>query len=984
MRCPRCNGEVLLPEPPVRTSNDTAADRTPADDDATVLGPSPATTPEKVTELWKRTIANDVRPEMTLKEPTQVRAATASGSVSARLDLRSRGVADVDVDLNPPPDYELLRVLGKGGMGVVYEARQTAMDRTIALKMIRPDMARDRDGRNTFLSEAVATGDLAHPNIVPIHDLGSNEDGVPFYAMKQVVGTLWLDVIGEKSQNENLDILMRAADAVAFAHSRGVIHRDLKPENVMLGDYGEVLVMDWGLAASFTDKGKADRLSTGHLVGGTPVYMAPEMALGDADKIGPASDIYLLGAILYEIVTGHPPHVGEDAMACLRAAAENRIEQTDVKGELLDIALKAMATEPAERYPDVKALQSAIREYEEHAQSIALVHHGGAELEKAVSRRDYDLFVEAISAFKQAVQLWDANEDAEGGLRQARLAYAQCAYDRRDYDLANSQLSPEEPAHQGLRPKVRAAKQAREARRKRMRALTYGVACLAVAVIVVLTVSFIWVQKARKNETAQRKRAEEALADFKAEQAKRRADRSQSAPALVTTARRLIVDKDFEGAMAAVKAAMEFDEELGDARLVHMGLLSANRRFADAAKAAQEHLARWPEDTDAATILDVCGSAGGQEEPDDVTLSRLAPLLAEHDLPTLAAMFAASWKDKMRLWTQQLVDAWPDLADRENVLARYDDGILQLSLRAADGVSDLSPLKGVPLNGLWLKGCTGVSDLSPLRGMPLEWLNLTDCHQVSGLSPLREMRLKALEICGTSVQDLSPLAGIPLRKLDATGLEITSLEPLRGMPLRQLCLNSVKVSGFSVLAGMPLIRLAVRDTEFDDLSLVKDAPLETLDISGTQVSDISALAGKPLTSLRLSNKDQDIGPLAGLPLEFLDLGWGACRNLDAVRGMPLESLIVRGDAQTRDLTWVSGLPLETLEIVGRPTNLSPLGGMKLEELAFDPSHVTNGIDIVRNMSTIQKIGLRSSGYMPPDEFWKKYDAGEFNVVPMPR
>ena len=135
-------------------------------------------------------------------------------------------------------------------MGVVYSARQASIDRTVAIKMLKNDIASDDEQREKFLSEAVVTGDLDHPNIVPIYDLGSNETGALFYSMKRVQGTPWMSVIDRKSNAENIDILMKVADAVAFAHSRGVIHRDLKPENVMLGDFGEVLVMDWGLAIS--------------------------------------------------------------------------------------------------------------------------------------------------------------------------------------------------------------------------------------------------------------------------------------------------------------------------------------------------------------------------------------------------------------------------------------------------------------------------------------------------------------------------------------------------------------------------------------------------------------------------------------------------------------------------------------------------------------------------------------------------------------
>ena len=132
-------------------------------------------------------------------------------------------------------------------MGVVYAARQASIDRTVAIKMLK-EKAADEHQRRKFLSEAVITGDLDHPNIVPIYDLGTNQEGALFYSMKRVQGTPWDERIRQLSLTENLEILMKVADAVAFAHSRGVIHRDLKPENTMLGEFGEVLVMDWGLA----------------------------------------------------------------------------------------------------------------------------------------------------------------------------------------------------------------------------------------------------------------------------------------------------------------------------------------------------------------------------------------------------------------------------------------------------------------------------------------------------------------------------------------------------------------------------------------------------------------------------------------------------------------------------------------------------------------------------------------------------------------
>ncbi len=158
-------------------------------------------------------------------------------------------------------DYEIIEVLGKGGMGIVYKARQKSLDRIIALKMLGKSLPEKQNLRSKFLIEAVVAGDLDHPNIVPIYDVGETESGLLFYSMKHVKGVPWKEIMHTKNVNDNLEILLSICDAIAFAHSRGIIHRDIKSENVMLGDYGEVLLMDWGMAVSVDERGKAESLS---------------------------------------------------------------------------------------------------------------------------------------------------------------------------------------------------------------------------------------------------------------------------------------------------------------------------------------------------------------------------------------------------------------------------------------------------------------------------------------------------------------------------------------------------------------------------------------------------------------------------------------------------------------------------------------------------------------------------------------------------
>lgn len=255
----------------------------------------PPLSADRLDTIWSDTITNDSDPDVTIKKEAKPVSSTSRFSVKQREVVKSRDVTD------SLPDYELIKLIGEGGMGVIYSARQTSIDREIAIKMIKEKYASADHVRNKFLIEASVLGDLDHPNIVPVHELGTDHANHLFFSMKKVQGVEWKEIIGEKSIHQNLDILMRVADAVAFSHSRDVIHRDLKPENIMLGEFGEVLVMDWGLAVSVNPTGKAENVFNAGL-GGTPPYMAPEMASGDL-VCGYTSDVYLLGAILYEIIS---------------------------------------------------------------------------------------------------------------------------------------------------------------------------------------------------------------------------------------------------------------------------------------------------------------------------------------------------------------------------------------------------------------------------------------------------------------------------------------------------------------------------------------------------------------------------------------------------------------------------------------------------------------------------------------------------------
>ena len=445
--------------------------------------------------------------------------------------LRRQSIAPLKSEPKVTKDYKLVRKLGQGGMGDVYVARQGSLDRLLALKLIKPlDGARrtqlektgklasvEKERRQQFLSEAIVTGDLDHPNIVPIHDVALTSSNELFYVMKRVVGTPWSKVIKNKSQDENIEILLKACDAIGFAHERGVVHRDIKPENIMLGDFGVVMVMDWGLALPTSNYEKENSIFATSGLGGTPAFMAPEMATGPLERIGPASDIYLLGATLFMIVTGSAPHKAKNVTECLQSVRRNTIRAVpeSKKGELLDIAMRAMATEPNDRFPDVASFQRAIREYRAHAESVSLTVRANEDLNQGREEKSYGPLSRAVFRFEEALKSWPGNEKAHAGLAEAKLEHANTAYSNGDFDLGLSLLDRENPRHKELIEKIEGGIAERDSHAARVSALRKLAVAMLAFILVGGGVALVIIERERSEATlaatAERRAKNDAL-----------------------------------------------------------------------------------------------------------------------------------------------------------------------------------------------------------------------------------------------------------------------------------------------------------------------------------------------------------------------------------------------------------------------------------------------------------------------------------------
>jgi len=255
-------------------------------------------------------------------------------------------------------DYELLNEVARGGMGIVYRARQRVPPRVVALKMILPAHVDSADAMKRFRAETEAAASLEHEGILPIYAVGEH-DGAPFYSMKFAEGgTLSAQIENYRDKaREAAALIAKLARAVAFAHEHGILHRDLKPGNVLFDSAGKPYVSDFGLAKWLA---RESDLTQTFAVLGTPFYMAPEQAVS-SNLVTEAADIYSLGAILYHLLTGHPPFTGETPMEVLRRAENQpaprpRLTNRSIPADLETICLKCLEKDPAWRYPSATAL----------------------------------------------------------------------------------------------------------------------------------------------------------------------------------------------------------------------------------------------------------------------------------------------------------------------------------------------------------------------------------------------------------------------------------------------------------------------------------------------------------------------------------------------------------------------------------------------------------------------------------------------------
>ncbi len=763
--------------------------------------------------------------------PTRVRLDQEVQIGSARLFIRLRenaakqlaealwdkdlGLAQVREQLEGKK-YKVITTINRGGMGVILQTRDLRIRRTVAMKVMKTSSQFSRENVLRFIDEAQLTGQLEHPNIVPVYELGLDEQGEIFYTMKFVKGTTLDDVLrgirhGRQKTIDKyplgtlLTIFQKVCDAVAYAHAKGVVHRDLKPENIMIGSFGEVLVMDWGLAKNITGgrreappeptseatmqaRAPLDDLrgfETLHgLIVGTPPYISPEQARGELDRIDGRSDIYVLGGILYAILALRPPVEGEtvyevvDKIVTSTIAAPSSLNQPTKKTprpgatgvtadglpeqivfahcpgkripeSLSAVVMKALALDPADRYQNVEDLQADVAAFQ-----------GG----------------------------FATKAERAGWLKHALLF--------------------------GGRHKKEAA-----------------LFLFFLIVFHVLVISF-FLQLTRERDRAlaseQRALVQEQLAAARLDELR------GTAPTFAAEAQQLLDTLNPAEALEKIDYAIQQVPNWANYHNLRGNILQAQLRLDEAIEAYEQALRINPDLIESQQNLDltkrILAKIGTEGELKQAVLAELYAALINQGRRSAAENI----ENQFGLDKQRLVRIWRDAFDRRGLRKQQfetnPDNTINVDF-SKEKLPDFKQLRDIPVSGLNLDD-TRIADISVLQGLPLQSLSLARTL-VRDLTPLVGMPLRILNLEGALVNDLTPLESLPLEVLRLANTRVSELAPLKGARIEQLYLaNCRNVKDLSPLRGLPLQTLALNRTAVHDLRPLTESPLRELNLEG--------------------------------------------------------------------------------------------------------------------------------------------------------
>jgi serine/threonine protein kinase/tetratricopeptide (TPR) repeat protein len=702
--------------------------------------------------------------------------AEASEMLAAALWDPDLGLAPVRALLNGKK-YKVMGSIGRGGMGVVHQARDLRIHRTVAMKVIKTASQFSRENVLRFVDEAQLTGQLQHPNIVPVYEIALDDQDEVFYTMKYVKGITLDDVlkglrkgdpamVTEYSLTALLDIFQKICDGVAFAHSKGVVHRDLKPDNIMIGEYGEVLVMDWGLAKRMSSGMHDEHLSDAAprapeaavemppaglrefqtlngLIVGTPPYISPEAARGELDQMSPQSDIYVLGSILYAILTLRPPYPGKEFGELIEQIVSGKFEHpssfnASPRGSVgaPDNIAYVLAHLPGRRVPEGLA-------------AIVL---------KAMSYKVEDRYV-MVEELQDDITAWQngfAPKAERAGLRKQVTLWA-------------------------ARHKDKVA--------------------FFTAFAVIFHAAVIWFFLSLKSQRDIAQRNEQIAIEKQRQLDIALNDLQGTGPIFFKEAKDLVQKRDFESALDRLDTALRQLPNNAEYHNLRGNVCQTLLRLDDAEDSYQRVLelnAGFPNAKENLALTQKLLSESNEDhelEPKHIKELEKA-LVSQKRLAEAASVAEKSGLEPGMFFRnlraaietnpelQPLRDVIGEKREFRNRFTKQADGTWSAMLHRVPQSTYVPLLKaGVAKISILNLNESSIKDLAPLAGLKdLRSLSLLDCKGVTDLSPIAGLPLQTLTIARTNVSDLTPLSRMPLRELRLDGCaRISDLKPLAAL-----------------------------------------------------------------------------------------------------------------------------------------------------------------------------------------------------------
>jgi hypothetical protein len=887
---------------------------------------------------------------------------------------RTHGAVPLDPGDRLPPElpgnpladggrWSFQRLLGGGGGGEVFAFEDALLGRPVAVKVLPAAASAQSERARHFIDEARTAAALEHPSVLPVHDLGRAADGRLWFAMRQASGRTLAELIADLAAgrnaerldplNERVALIVRVCDAIAFAHARGYLHCDLKPGNVMVGAYGEVLVVDWGSAVRLGGRSGGGS--------GTPLYMAPEQARHDAPAAG--WDIYGLGATLWHLVLLRPPLA--DAAPELFWERKRRgdidppteAERAAVPASLLAVMERAVQAESGSRQPSVEALRDDLRAWLRHRDGEAVVATAERHLAELERQGDYDSFQRVEQDLQRVLVESPDLAAARPVLARARGGRARLAIARGDLALAEGLLDPAEPQH---RPLLQALGGARRAQRVRWR-LMLAAGMLAVLMLGLLG-SWAW---------------REHRARFGLWQTVWQHDFTASEAAAGLTTGSWDADLNIAARQRQPVAVQPGGLVLGAQQLLHLPVevpgdvrVTLDATWTSHIDACEIMVNASSEHPDRAFLYPpgiVAQFAGFRGHRTLIAIQRQPGVLQPAEETHVPFVLGRRYRLELTVEDGHCTMA----VDGRQVLSYQDarrlgdDSYRHIHLRAWRPGLRLENLRverlGDPLRASPLRYADGLLDAGRREQAAAAFLRLADDHAGSALEAdaligactalQGTVRLPAVlerlerghaenpRLAAMWEQDaMAALDGGDLPRVLQRLSQIRGKDPASRAPLRLLGHAAYRVGPDATQA---LVRAAVqidgafildlRGHRLDSFAALRGAQLLELHANGSVDGDLSPLAGLPLRELSvISTAVRDLGPLRGMPLERLNLGETSVSDLTPLAGMASLRHLTMRDTGVRELSPLIGMALEFIDVVGTAiVDLRPLAGMPL-------------------------------------------------------